>query len=182
MKRRKKDWDKNEPPLPGLSFNENVNQMMQEYKEIGEALNNMIDVGPVLHEMENEFELCQEIAIALKQELRASGLSRPIFCDQVNEYLGRTEERYKAKPALCRRPLSVDSLNKMISDPIDYPIHSYYLFAFQHVLNGFGVVSAIIGAEGAMVVSGEDRRKIAMVKAKEFREKAQQLEKNLGRM
>lgn len=182
MPRKKKDKFKGEPPLPGFSFKENMTQMLKEYKEVGEALHNMIATGPVQHEMENEFELCQEIAIALKQELRSSGMSRETFCDLVNEYLGRTAERYKQKPPLCRKPLAKTTLDKMISDPINNPIHSYYLFAFQHVMKSFGVVNAIIGVSGARVVSGEDLRRFALVKAKEFREKAQQLEKNIGRM
>ena len=181
MGRKKIDRFKNEPPLPGFSFRENVSQMMKEYKEVGEALNNMIDVGPVQHEMENEFELCHEIAVALKQELRAAGISRDTFCDQVNEYLGRTQERYKATPPLCRKPITKTMLDKIISDPVNYPLDAYYLFAFQQV-GGFGVLNAIAGAVGAQVVSREDLHKIAIIRAQEFREKAQKLEKDIGRM
>lgn len=176
---RKKKWSKDEPPLPGFSFNDNVSAMMQQYKEVGEALNCMIESGPAGFEMEDEFELGQEIAIALKKELRASGISREEFVDRINEYLGRTEERYKEK--LCRKPLSKPTLDKMISSPRDYPIDCYYLFAIQHVL-GFGIINAILGAEGAQVVSGDDLRKIALLKAQEFRAKAQKLEKNIGRL
>ena len=177
--RNAKDRFKNEPPLPGFSYRENVQQVMKEYKAVGEALGNMIEIGPVQHEVESEFELCQEIAVALKQELRTFGLSREEFCDQVNEYLGRTPERYEQNPPLCRSPLTKATLDKMISDPIGHPIHSYYLFAFQHVFGGFGVVNAIIGSKGAKVVTGEDLRKIALIKAQEFRQRAQNLEKSL---
>ncbi|MCG8635420.1 MAG: hypothetical protein MI863_16425 [Desulfobacterales bacterium] len=181
MSKKKIDETK-EPPLPGFSFQDNVSQVMKEYKEVGKALDSMLAAGPVQHEMENEFELCQEIAVALKQELRAMGVSREIVCDQVNEYLGRTPERYKQTPPLCRKPLTKAMLDKMISDPINYPLDSYYLYAFQHVCKGFGVVSAILGAVGAHVVSGEESRKFMKHKAQEFRQKAQSLEKSIGRM
>jgi len=182
MVRKRKDKFKNEPPLPGFSFRENVSQMMKEYKEVGEALNNMICTGPIRHEMENEFELCHEIAVSLKQELRNMGISRDEFCDQVNEYLGRTQDRYQQTPPMCRKLLTKAMLDKMISDPVNYPLDAYYLFAFQHVSKGFGVMNTIVGAVGARVVSREDSHKIAMIRAQEFREKAQKLEKNIGRM
>jgi len=181
-RKKKKQFGENEPPLPGFGFKDNLNQMMKEYKAVGDALNDIVNAGPVRQEAENEFELCQEIAMALKQELRSSGISRETFCDLVNEYLGRTEERYKQTPPLCRKPLAKTTLDKMISDPINYPLDSYYLFAFQHIFKSFGVVNAIIGAVDAKVVTGDDRRKIMILKAQEFREKAQLFEKNLGRI
>lgn len=179
---RKKKFGKNEPPLPGFSFEKEVDKALKDYKEVGDALQDVICVGPVQHEVENEFELCQEIGVAMKQELRGLGISREEFCDLVNEYLGRTAERYKQTPPLCRKPLTKTMLDKMISDPVQYPLDSYYLYAFHHVTGGFGVVNAILGATGARVVSGEDLRKIALIKAQEFREKAQSLEKSIGRM
>lgn len=179
---KKKDRFKDEPPLPGFSFQHDVSEVMKEYKEMGEALDNMISMGPVQHEMENEFELGHEIAIALKQELRAMGVSRETVCDQVNEYLGRTQERYTQTPPLCRKPLSKAMLDKIIYDPINYPLDSYYLYAFQHVCKGFGIVNAILGAVGAHVVSGEESRKFMKHRAQEFRQKAQSLEKSIGRM
>lgn len=179
---KKKTFGKNEPPLPGFSFEKSVDQALKDYKEVGEALNQVICAGPVQHAVENEFELCQEIAVALKQELRGLGITREVFCDLVNEYLGRTQERYKQTPPLCRKPLSKTMLDKMISDPVNYPLDSYYLYAFQHVCDGFGIVNAILGARGARVVSGEDLRKFALIKAQAFREKAQTLEKSVGRM
>ncbi|MBU0969183.1 MAG: hypothetical protein KKC20_00985, partial [Proteobacteria bacterium] len=80
-----------------------------------------------------------------------------------------------------RKPLTKAMLDKMISDPANYPLDAYYLFAFQEVA-GFGVLNAIAGAVGARVISREDSHKIAMIRAQEFREKAQKLEKNIGRM
>ena len=182
MPRKKKDKFKNEPPLPGFGFQDNVSQVMKDYKEVGQTLDTMLSMGPTPHDMENEFELCQEIAIALKQELRGLGVSREEFCDKVNEYLGRTQDRYKQTPPLCRKPITKATLDKMISDPINYPFDAYYLFAFQHISKGFGVVNGIVGVVGAQVVSGEDLRRIALLKAQKLREQAQSLEKNLGRM
>ncbi|MCG8640592.1 MAG: hypothetical protein MI862_12705 [Desulfobacterales bacterium] len=180
MARKTKTDDRNQMPLMG--FEMQVDHALRKNREVGQALRNLVDTGPSQDQIDNEFELCHAIAAALKRELERSSLSRPTFCDKVNEYLGRTQERYKQTPSLCRKPLTQHTLNKMISDPIHYPVNAYYLFAFQHVLKGFGVIGTIVNAKGAKVVTGDDIRRIAQVKAAELRQTAQEIEKQIGRM
>lgn len=180
MAAKKKDKFKNEPPLPGFEHKQAVNEMYKEYKQMDLALQDMISTFPARPDVESEFELCQEIAVALKQELRESGKSREDFCDEVNLFLGRSEGNYKQDPPLCRKPLAKPTLDKMISDPVNYSIDCYYLFAFQHVLKGFGVINTIVSAKDARVMSGEDRKLITLARLRELKEKVQRLEKNLS--
>lgn len=183
MPRKKKSKaDKLQMTLPGFGLEKSVDQARAKYEELGKALDEVSTAVPVKHETENEFELCTEIAAAIKRDYRATGLSREAFCDRINEFLGRTPDRYHKRPRLCRKPLSPDMLSKMMTDPIHYPLHAYYLFAFQHVSDGFRVANAILGAKGAKVVSGEDLKKFAQIKAQELRQQAQDLEKSIGRM
>ncbi len=178
----KKDKFKDQPPLPGFGgggYKQAVNQVYEEYKKVDQALQDIVRVNPARPGIEDEFELCQEIAIALKQDLRESGISREVFCDEVNLYLGRSEERYKQDPRLCRKPLTETDLQKIISNPVDYPLKAYYLFAFQHTLGGFGIVNAIVGAKGGKVMSEEDRKLFALAKIGELKAQLQQFEKQL---
>lgn len=181
MGTKKKDkWDKNQPSLPGFGHKTAMDEMYKEYKKMDEALQEMILAPVQRSDIESEFELCQEIAVALKQELRESGLDRGDFCDRVNLFLGRSEEKYKQDPPACRKLLTKGILDKMLTDPINYQIDCYYLYAFQHILGGFGVVNTIVGAKGAKVLPQEDRRLITLARVRELKEKIQRLEKDLA--
>lgn len=161
---RKKDYlHKDSLPLPGFegAGKEAVGLVYDELKKVDRELQRIIKTHPVRPCVENEFELCQEIAVSLKQEIRESGLSREQFADAVNQYFGRTDERHKLGE--CRKPLTKDDIDKTISDAPGRPIHAYYLYAFQHIL-GFGVADTIVGAKGAQVVSQEDRRLLALAR------------------
>ena len=80
--------------------------------------------------VENEYEACIEIAVAVKQAIRASGLSREQVVDEINTYFGRTEEGAKANEPTCRRPLSIHMLNNYLSKPTEYPIPTNKEFMF----------------------------------------------------
>ncbi|MCP3942192.1 MAG: hypothetical protein GY710_12000 [Desulfobacteraceae bacterium] len=178
---KKKDQFKGQLTLPGFdgTYKQAVNNVYKEYKKVDQALQDIIQVGPDRPAIENEFELCQELAIALKQELRESGMSRDQFCDGVNEFLGRTEKDYAQNPPLCRKPLTKTSVDKMISDPTNYLIHAYHLFAFQHVLKGFGITNTIIAAKGGRVMSEEDQKLFTRAKIGELKTQLMQFEKEL---
>lgn len=64
----------------------------------------------------------------------------------------------------------------MISNPRDYPVDAYYLFAFQHVL-GFGVMQTILAAKGANVMSKEDKNLLSYVRLQELKGHIMTLEK-----
>lgn len=170
--------DPNQPSLPGFegTGREAVSQMYDEYKKVDRALRNIIRTSPARPGVEDEFELCQEIASNLGREIKNSGLSRDEFVDRVNEFFGRTEERYQLKA--CRKPLTRADVDKWISDFKIRPIDSYYLYAFQHILD-FGVVNTIVGAVGGQVVSQEDRRLLALARIGELEARIRDAKKTL---
>ena len=180
--KKKHQFGKDAPPLPGFSYDDTVTLAREKYEELGRALDDMATVGPVPLDQKNEFVLCSNIAAAVNEDIISTGLSRDQFCDRINEFLGRTPERYKQRPRQCRKPLSKAMLDKIISDPIQYPLDAYYLYAVQHVTGGFRTVNTILSAKGARVACGEELRKFALIKAQELRAQAQILEKSIGRM
>ncbi len=95
---------------------------------------------------------------------------------RVNLFFGRTDERYKL--GACRKPLTLDDVDKMISEAAKRPLHAYYLFAFQHIL-GFGMINSIAGARGGQVVSQEDQRLMALTRIGELKSKIRDAEKTL---
>lgn len=159
--------DKNQPLLPGFdgTRKEAVTQVYEDYAKMGRTLQDIIRESPARPETENEFELCNEIAVLLNQGIRDSGMSRDEFAEEVNLFLGRTDDRHKFGE--CRKPLTRADIEKWISDAPARPIHAYYLYAFQHIL-GFGVANGIVGAKGGQVVSQEDRRLLALAQIGEL--------------
>ena len=158
---------KDQPLLPGFdgTRKEAVTQVYQDYEKMGRTLQDIIRESPERPDSENEFELCNEIAVLLNQAIRDSGMTRDEFADEVNAFLCRTEERHKLGE--CRKPLTKTDIEKWISDARTRPIHAYYLYAFQHVL-GFGIANGIVGAKGGQVVSQEDRRLLALAQIGEL--------------
>ncbi|WP_321495601.1 hypothetical protein [uncultured Desulfobacter sp.] len=176
---RKSIHDPNQPPLPGFDGpgKEAICQVYDEYKKMDQTLRDIIKDKPARPGVEDEYELCQEIGVALMQEIRESGMSRDDFADKVNEFFGRTEERYALKE--CRKPLTKADVDKWISDSANRPLHGYYLFAFQHVLGGFGVTNSIVGAKGGQVMSQEERRLLALAQIGELKNRIREAEKAL---
>ncbi len=170
--------DPNQPLLPGFdeTGKKAVGRVYNELKKFDRALSDIIETHPVRPGVEDEYEICQEIAISLKREIRDSGLSRDEFADEVNVFFGRTEDRHKLDE--CRKPLTGKDIDKIISDTRGRPLHAYYLYAFQHVL-GFGMANAIVGAKGGQVVSQEDRRLLALARIGDLKTKIQEAEKTL---
>ena len=175
---RKSIHDPNQCCLPGFedTGKEAVSQMYHEYKKVDRALRNMIRTSPARPGVEDEFELCQEIASNLGREIKNAGISRDEFADRVNDFFGRTEERYQLKE--CRKPLARADVDKWISDFKIRPIDSYYLYAFQHILD-FGVINTIVGAIGGQVVSQEDRRLLALAHIGELEARIRDAKKTL---
>lgn len=172
--------DKNQLMLPGFdgSKREAVSVVYEDYKKVGRRLEDILNTKPPRPDTEDEFELSQELAIALKQEIRASGMSREAFADRVNEFFGRTKERKERGE--CRTLLTRAMVDKMIAEPKEYPIHCYHLYAFQHVL-GFGIINAIVGAKGGKVMSEEDQNMLALIEINELKARLIATEKVLKR-
>lgn len=178
MARKKTIHDKNQPLLPGFEAagKQAVGGIYNELKKVDRALREIIETRPQRCGVEDEYEVCQEIGIALKQEIRESGLSRQEFAEEVNAFFGRTEQRHKLGE--CRKPLTDTDVDKIISDTANRPLHAYYLFAFSHIL-GFGMLNVIAAARGGQVVSQEDRRLMALAQIGELKVKIRDAEKTL---
>jgi len=175
---RKSIHDKDQPSLPGFEGNgkEVIKEVYQYCKTANQKLKDIIKTHPVRPGVEDEYEICLEIAVALKLEIRESGLSRDALAEEVNIFFGRTEDWYNL--GKCRKPLTGSDVDKMISDSKTRPIHCYYLYAFQHVL-GFGITNAIVGAKGGHIVSQEDRRLLALAQIGELESKMRDAKKTL---
>lgn len=158
-----------------FEYKEKVKELTKQHDEIGKAINDIVSAGPATACGEDETELCNEIAMAVKQELRDSGLSREQLLDRMNQFLGRTEEGHTER--LCKKPLTLNMLNNYLSKPSEYPIPAAFLFAFQSIFGTHRVSNMIVSASGAQVISGEDLRRLALIKVRELRESAARLEK-----
>ena len=98
-------------------------------------------------------DACQEIAVAIKQGLRRSGLSREQLVDQVNEYFGLNDEDQEG-----RRPLSIHMLNHYLSKATEYPLPAYLLIPIITIIGSFEPVRIIAEAAGGRVISEADVR------------------------
>ena len=63
------------------------------------------------------------------------GMDVPAVCFAINEYLKRSPQAYKAGQS--RKPLTAKRFQNMLEQPSKYPIHNYYLCAFQNVFDTF---------------------------------------------
>ena len=169
---RRTSHDPNQPMVPGFegAGKEAICQVYDEYKKMDQALRSIIKTNPARPGVEDEYELCQEI--------RESGISRDDFAGRGNVFFDRTEERYALKK--CRKPLTKADVDKWISDSANRPVHGYYLFAFQHVLDGFGVTNSIVGAKGGEVMSQEDLRLLALAQLSELEARLRETKKALN--
>lgn len=169
-----KAQDKRQMLLP-FEYKERVKELMHQHDEIGRALNDVVDQGPESACGENEEELCNEVAAALKADLRDSGMSRDQLLDKLNEFLGRTEDGYKQDK--CKKPMSLDMLNNYMSKPIKYPLPSHFQYAFNKIFGSFRIQNTIVGAMKAQVISGEDIRRLTLMKIRELKDSVAVMEK-----
>lgn len=166
--------DKKQMLLP-FEYKERVKELMRQHDEIGRDLNNVVDQGPESACGENEEELCNEVAAALKADLRESGMSRDELLDKVNAFLGRTEEGYKKEA--CKKPMTLNMLNNYMSKPSEYPLPSHFQYAFNKIFGSFRIQNTIVGAMKAQVISGEDIRRLTLMKIRELKDSVAVMEK-----
>jgi len=115
----------------------------------------------------NEFEACEAVALAIKQAIRKTNLSRDQVVDAINDYFSRRFDGADADPCVCRKPLSLHMFNHYLSKPRQYPIPAYYLFAIHHITGSLLPAEVIIGPEGARVATADQIRQIAIGKLQE---------------
>ncbi len=162
-----------------FEFDAQVERYIEARQQIAEA----IEAGPKpsLKEVENEFEVCIELAAAAKRCIREWGGSREQLVDGINAFFGRTAEGAQADPPTCRNPLTIHMLNNYLSKPIDYPLPAYLLVAIQHVTGFLYPSRAIVSYEGAQVATGSELRQMTLGKLEETLFEMRRLKRELGR-
>lgn len=177
MARKTKYGGPNQQLLP-FEYTEEVKRLSEQHEAIGKSLDDILMAGPGTACGEAEVELANEVATALKQDLRESGMSREQFLDALNEALGRTD-REQLRGDDHKRPITLNMLNNYLSKPSQYSIPAHFLFAIHKIFGSFRVVNTIVGVEGAKVISGADLRMLAKIKISELKNQAAMLEKML---
>jgi len=174
---KKRNKNDNQMLLP-FEYKEKVKELSIHYEKVGKALDQVVESGPSkTQKVENEMELAQEIVVAIKQDLREADISRETFVDRINEYLGRTTEGADSDPPTCRKKLTLNMLNNYLSKPQKYPIPAFFLYPVIDIFNSYRVINAIVGVTGATVVSGEDIRKLTLLRLQELKSEVAMLEK-----
>lgn len=168
----------NQQLLP-FQYKEEVKRLTEQHEAIGKSLDDILRAGPGSACDERESELASEVAMAVKQDLRESGMSREQFLDALNVALGRTEAGAEGDNPSCKKPITLNMLNNYLSKPEQYAMPTHFLFAIHKVFGSFRVVDTIVGAVGAKVVSGEELRLLAKAQIKDFKDRAARLEKML---
>jgi len=128
---------------------------------------------------ENEFEYGAEIVAGIKKAIRESDLSRDQVVDGVNAFFTRSAEGTETDPPSCRRPLTLNMLNKYICKPDEAPIPAYYLVAIMYVTESLEPASALVEPMGARVVDRYEARQLALGKIDQNISELQQLKKHL---
>jgi hypothetical protein len=159
-----------------FNYEEKVDTYVSAKQEILEAM----DARPKPSQpVESEFEACVEIAAAIKQAIRPTGMSRDQVVDEINAYFGRTDENAAIDPPTSRKPLTIHMLNNYLSKPIEYPLPAYYLYAIHHVTGSLLPAEAIVSVEGAKVATGMEIRHMTLGKLEQSIAEMQQLKKEL---
>jgi len=124
--------------------------------------------GTVLESYE---EACIEVAASVKRMLRASGMSRDLLVDAINDYFGWPDE--------TKRALTIHMLNHYLSKPVEYPLQAAMIFAIQHCLRSLDVSGTFAEAEGGRVITRDEVRELAIGKLDDTILEMQRLKREL---
>ena len=161
-----------------FEYKSRVKELSDRYDEIKKNIDELVAQGPDQSVCgETEAELCNEIAAAVKVDLRESGMSRDQLVDKLNEFLGRTEEGASGDYPICKKPLTINMLNNYLSKPSEYPLPSHLQFALSRIFGSFRVQRVIVEALGGKVISGEDVRRLTLMKMRELKDQIGVMEK-----
>ena len=117
-------------------------------------------------------DACVEVAVACKHAISKARLSRDTVCKRVNDYFGWKEGGEG-------RHLSIHMLNHYLSKPIEYPIPAFYIFAVQRITGSLEPASVFAEAEDGQVISGDEKRQMALGKIDEMVAEMQRLKREL---
>jgi hypothetical protein len=172
---------KRTPPDPHqMTFDFNFDEKVDAYVSAKQEILEAMEAKPRPSQpVESEFEACVEIAAAIKQAIRPTGMSRDQLVDAINAYFGRTDEGAATEPPICRKPLTIHMLNNYLSKPLEYPLPAYYLYAVHHVTGSLLPAQAIVSVEGAKVATGMEIRHMTLGRLEQSIAEMQQLKKEL---
>ena len=134
----------------------NFDQPIEAYQRLREDLLRENPPRNESHEYRYE-ECCQEIAVAIKQAIRHSGLSREQVVDGINDFFGWPKNDK-------RKSLTIHQFNAYLCKPVEYPIPAPYLHAICRVTGSLEPISALADMESARVIAGEELQALALGK------------------
>ncbi len=143
---------------------------IEAYVKLREAL---VSAAPPAHDNHpsNYEECCNEIAVAVKKAIRHSNLSREQVVDAVNEFF------LWPKDGDGRERLTIHMLNNYLCRPDSYNMPIPYLHAIQRVTGSLEPLITLAELEGALVVSGDEIRKLSLGKSDDAIMELQRLKK-----
>jgi hypothetical protein len=103
-------------------------------------------------------ECCNELAVAVKRAIRASGMSREEVVDQINKFFGWPPD------GDGRERLTIHMLNNYLCRPSSYNMPIPYLYAIQRVTNSLEPLRCLAEMEGVKVVTAEEEKMLALGK------------------
>ncbi len=116
-------------------------------------------------------ECCNEIAVAVKKAIRASGLSRDQVVDKINGFFGW------APDGDGRDRLTIHMLNNYLCRPDSYNMPIPYLHAIQSVTGSLEPLITLAELEGAQIITGDEIRKLSLGKIDDAINELQRLKK-----
>ncbi|HSW39213.1 MAG TPA: hypothetical protein VLL97_06950 [Acidobacteriota bacterium] len=117
-------------------------------------------------------EVCIEIAVAVKQAIRASGLSREKVVDLINDYFHWPKNDQ-------RKGLSYHMFNHHLSKPVQYPMSAALVMGVQHVTKSLKPAGVMVEAEGGKVINEEEVRELNLGKVDHMVHELQRMKREL---
>jgi len=149
MTKRRKSFDRNQVSI-------DFDQHIEAYTKLREDLLRGNPPRNDARECRYE-ECCQEIAVAVKQAIRHSGISRESVVDEINDFFGWPKSDK-------RKSLTIHMLNAYICKPVEYPLPAAILHAICRITGSLEPLSALADMEGAQVVSEDELQALRLGK------------------
>jgi hypothetical protein len=173
MSRKRNRIDPNQMTLD-LRWERKVTHLVSETRQIHDAM-----AARPATRAENDFEACIAVAAAAKRAIDQSGLSRDNVVDRINRYFRRTDDGARTDPPGCFKPLSKHMMDKYLSQPIEYKLPAYLLYALHYVTGSLEPARMLVEAEGGAVVTAVEKRRLHLVQLQDYMGEAKRLEGEL---
>lgn len=157
-----------------LPFGERVEKHLKDKEKILTE----ISTSKPLPQIESYEEACILLAMAMKDAIRESGLSREQVTDGINQFFGWEEkDKVKKRGEKGLQYLSVHMMNHYLSKPVEYPIPGPILFAFNHVTGSLATCRAFVKAEDGDVITQDEKQELLLGKLEKTIFEMQKLKK-----